>query len=258
MLKKLKEIYRYRELVLNLVFRDLADRYKRASIGFLWAILEPLGLMAIYTLVFSFIIKLNIPDYPVFLLCGLIPWIYFSKSLVYCTESIMKDRNLVKKIYFPREALPISSVLARFVNFIISMALLLVFLSLFRRPDPILLLWLVPVVLVQTILSIGLALISSSLNVYFQDVELLLDFVIMIWFYLTPVFYNLSMVPEKFRCLYILNPMAGIISSYKDVLFYKKAPLTQEFYIAALFSVLMLLIGTSIFSALNKRIGELV
>lgn len=258
MLKKLKEIYRYRELVLNLVFRDLADRYKRASIGFLWAILEPLGLMAIYTLVFSFIIKLDIPDYPVFLLCGLIPWIYFSKSLVYCTESIMKDRNLVKKIYFPRETLPISSVLARFVNFIISMALLLIFLFFWRRLEPLLLLWLIPVVLVQTFFSIGLALIFSSLNVYFQDVELLLDFVVMIWFYLTPVFYNISMVPENFRHFYILNPTVGIISSYKEILFYRKAPLTPEFYIAAVLSIFVLLVGATIFNVLNKRIGELV
>jgi len=258
MINKLKEIYRYRELILNLIFRDLADRYKRAAIGFLWALLEPLGLMVIYAVVFSFIIKLAIPDYPVFLICGLIPWIYFSKSLIYCTESVIKDRHLVKKIYFPREVLPIASVLARFVNFAISLTLLLVFLVFCRGLDPLILLWLVPVIVVQTVLSIGLALIFSSLNVYFQDVGLLLDFLVTIWLYLTPVFYSITMVPEKFKLIYILNPAVGIISSYKDILFYKKAPLTLEFCISAFLSVIVLIMGAKIFFILNKRIGELV
>ncbi len=256
---KIKEIFNYRQLISSLVFRDLADRYKRSSLGFLWAVIEPLGFMAIYTVVFSIIIRLNIEDYPVFLLCGILPWIYFSKSLIYSTESITKDSHLVKKIYFPREVLPISSVLARLVNFVISLIILEVFLVLFRNVHAAAaLFWIIVVILVQTIFSIGLALILSSLNVYFQDVKLILEFVALIWFYATPVFYPISMVPEKLRPFYILNPMAGIISSYRNIILENRAPANAEFYVAALLSFLTLFTGIFVFEKLNRRIGELI
>ena len=132
MLQKLKEIYQYREFILQLIFRDLSERYKRSMLGLIWALVEPLGFMVIYLLVFSLIINLKIRDYPIFLLCGILPWIYFSKSLN-CTDAIIKDRLLVRKIYFPREVLPISSVLARLVNFIISLFLLAFFLLIFNK-----------------------------------------------------------------------------------------------------------------------------
>jgi ABC-2 type transport system permease protein len=224
----------------------------------MWALAEPLGYMVIYFAVFSYIVRLDIPDYPVFLLCGLISWIYFSKALVYSTEAIIKDSRLVKKIYFPREVLPIACVLSRLVNFLISLALLLIFLLFFRDINIMLLPWLALVILMQTCLSIGLALILSSLNVYFQDVKLLIDFLALIWFYLSPVFYPISMVPPKFRQLYALNPMAGILSSYKDILYYKNIPVSVEFYISIFISVLILFLGMIIFKNLNRRIGELV
>ena len=259
MISKLKEIYRYRHLIVTLVFRELAERYKRAAIGFLWALVEPLGFMIIYMVVFSFIVRLNIPDYPIFLLCGLLPWIYFSKSLTYCTESIMKDSNLVKKIYFPREILPISSVFARFINFIISLLLLVIFLLFFRNLNPLSLVWLMMVILLQTLLSIGLALIFSSLNVYFQDVKLLIDFLVLIWFYASPVFYPLTMVPARIRGIYILNPTVGIISSYQNILYFRNTiPLAREFYIATLISTIVFFCGMVIFKILDRRIGELV
>ncbi len=258
-IRKIKEIFNYKQLISSLVFRDLADRYKRSSLGFLWAVIEPLGHMAIYTVIFSIIIRLNIEDYPVFLLCGILPWIYFSKSLIYSTESITKDSHLVKKIYFPREVLPISSVLARLVNFIISLIILEVFLVLFRNVNGVsALFWILAVILAQTIFSIGLALILSSLNVYFQDVKLILEFVALIWFYATPVFYPISMVPEKLRPFYILNPMAGIISSYRNIILENQSPANMEFFIAALMSFLTLFIGIFVFEKLNRRIGELI
>lgn len=256
---KIKELIKYRQLISSLIFRDLADRYKRSSLGFLWAVVEPLGLMAIYTIVFSLVIKLNIADYPIFLLCGILPWIYFSKSLFYCTESIMKDSHLVKKVYFPREALPISSVLARLINFIISLFLLLIFLFLINKLiiNPVLI-WFIPVILIQTIFTIGIALILAPLNVYYRDVKLLLEFVILVWFYATPVFYPLSMVPVRLKTFYILNPMVGIISSYRNIILGNQAPLNIEFYLAALISIFLFFVGFLVFAKLNRRIGELV
>ena len=226
-------------------------------LGLIWALVEPLGFMVIYLLVFSLIINLKIRDYPIFLLCGILPWIYFSKSLN-CTDAIIKDRLLVRKIYFPREVLPISSVLARLVNFIISLFLLAFFLLIFNKLHFSYLPCVILIIFVQTLLSIGLALILSSLNVYFQDVKLLLDFVILLWFYCSPVFYPIDMVPLNLRNIYALNPMAGILVSYRNIFFYNISPLTKEFYMASIISLFVFLLGFEIFNRLDRRIGDLV
>lgn len=240
-------IFSHREVLKNLVLRNLRVRYKGSILGFLWAFLNPLLTMLVLYMVFSKIMRIQIPQYPLFLLSALLPWSFFAASLTDATHSIIDNANLVKKVYFPREILPISYVLSNFINFLFSLAALLPILIIFRAPS-LKLVYLLPVVLItHLVFTIGLALFLSCANVFFRDVSHIVGIALMFWFYLTPVFYSIDMVPQSLRSVYMLNPMASIITMYRNTLFEGKVP--EVVNIAIVFSVvtITLLIGYFVF-----------
>ncbi len=230
-LSHLVELVRYRELIVNLTIRELKARYKNSVLGFFWSLLNPLGMMLVFTVVFTVLMpNSQIRNFPVFLLCGLLPWNFFSAGVMTGTNSIVSNSNLVKKVYFPRTVLPIASVLANLVNFLLALVVLFVMLFVFRiRLSPFV--WLLPVViLIQTCFVAGMALILSTLNVFYRDTLMIMDVVMLAWFFLTPVFYPIEILPRSYeflglslnvhRLAYILNPMASLISTYRDLLYW--------------------------------------
>jgi lipopolysaccharide transport system permease protein len=227
----LRELVRYRELIFNLTARELKARYKGSVLGFFWSLLNPLGMMMVFTIVFTVMMPNNqIPNFPVFLLCGLLPWNFFSAGVMTGTNSVVSNGNLVKKVYFPPEALPIASVLANLVNFLLAMVMLFVVLIVFHAHfSPYV--WMLPfVILIQTCFVAGVALFLSTLNVFYRDTLMIMDVVMLAWFFLTPVFYPVSALPSSStvlgvtlnvrRLVYILNPMASLISTYRDLLYW--------------------------------------
>lgn len=230
-LNHLVELAKYRELIVNLTIRELKARYKNSVLGFFWSLLNPLGMMLVFTVVFTFLMPNNqIQNFPVFLLCGLLPWNFFSAGVMTGTNSIVSNSNLVKKVYFPRTILPIASVLANLVNFLLALIVLFALLFAFRiRLSPYV--WLLPVViLIQTCFVTGMALVLSTLNVFYRDTLMIMDVVMLAWFFLTPVFYPIEILPRSYeflgltfnvhRLAYILNPMASLISTYRDLLYW--------------------------------------
>jgi ABC-type polysaccharide/polyol phosphate export permease len=217
-------LWRYRELVRNFVVRDLKARYKNSVLGFLWSLANPLLMMIVFTIVFTKLFRNETPNFPLFVLSGLLAWNWCTTSVTGGVFSITGNPHLIKKVNFPRELLPLSTVLSNGVNFLLALIPLVVIATLSGKP-PSWLIVLVPLVMaVQLLFLTGLALFFGCLNVYFRDTEPIMDVLILAWFFLTPVFYSLEdLGGPNARLLYILNPMASIISTYR-LIFYHQAP----------------------------------
>nr|HMT22443.1 ABC transporter permease [Promineifilum sp.] len=195
---KWRELRQYRYLLRNLVVRDLKARYKNSVLGILWSILNPLFLMVVFTILFSVLANNQIRDYPIFVLTGLIPWNFFSGSLMSGTISITGNSGLVKKVYFPRELLPASALLSNLVNFLFAFLVLIVFLYIFGIGLTIHALWVPAILLTQLIFTLGLCLLLGSLTVFYRDVLMILEVVMLAWFFLTPVFYPITYLPTSY------------------------------------------------------------
>ncbi|HSM55536.1 MAG TPA: ABC transporter permease, partial [Candidatus Sulfomarinibacteraceae bacterium] len=228
MLPDLRELIRYRYLLQNLVARDLKVRYKNSVLGVLWSLLNPLLMMVVFSLVFGVLSNNEIRQYSVFFLVGLMPWNFFSHSVVGGTNSITGNASLVKKVYFPREVLPLASVLSSLVNFFIALLVLVVFLYASGLGLTAHAVWIVPLLITQIIFTLGLCLLLSSLHVFYRDIMMILDVVMLAWFFLTPVMYPLSRFGQEITILGVeilparlmrwVNPMASIIDGYRTVL----------------------------------------
>ena len=218
----LKELYHYREMIVSLIRKELRGRYKGSVLGFFWTFLNPLLQLAVYTVVFTKFFPSNIDKYYIFLFVGLIPWLFFNTSLAGGASSVVSQESLVKKIYFPRLVLPISFVTSAFVNMLLTFIVIFAVLIFSGYGINVKILWALPVVMfVEYLLALGIAMLSSALTVYLRDLEYILGIVSMAWMYVTPVLYDVSVIPEEYKALVYLNPMTGIILCYKDILYYK-------------------------------------
>lgn len=253
----LKEIYAYREMIFSLVRRDLKGRYKGSVLGFLWTFINPLLQLGVYTMVFSVIMRNGIKDYYLFLFVALIPWIFFSTSLSGGASCIWAQKEMVKKIYFPREVLPISFVTTQFVNMLLSFLVIFAVLIVCGKGlNPVAMLCLPIIMIVEYMLAMGVALIVSALTVYLRDVEYILGIITMAWQFLTPVMYSIDMVPEKLMPLFNLNPMTPIIVAYRDILYYRQVPKLQTLLHASLLGILLMVVGMVSFSVLKRHFAE--
>jgi ABC-2 type transport system permease protein len=258
MFSTLRRFYEFRELVMNLAKKDFKVRYKSATLGFLWALLNPLLLMAILSIVFSLIMKIQVEKYPVFLLTALIPWTCFSLSVTNSTTAITDNGNLIKKVFFPREIIPAAVNLANLFNFLLSLVVLFVFLLVFRvalTPTVFLLPF---VILIQLTFTVGLSLITSCLHVYYRDVKYLMEALLVFWFYATPIFYPLSMVPERIMKIYMLNPMASIVTMYRNILLEGCFPDPAVLACGLGSSLVVLVIGFHVFRKLEPNFADVV
>ncbi len=253
-----RELINYRQMIVSLVKKDLRGRYKGSVLGFLWTFINPLLQLAVYSIVFSTIMRVVDTDkYYLFLFVALIPWIFFSSSVSGGAGSILANKDMVTKIYFPREVLPIAYVTSCFVNmlfcFIVIFAVLIISGT---GINPVALLYLPVVMITEYVLALGITMITSSVTVFFRDLEHILGIVMMAWMYLTPIMYTPDMVPEQFRTLFELNPMCSIIVAYRDILYYKQTPDMTSVLCSAAIGIIMLAAGFIIFGRLKKRFAE--
>lgn len=252
-----KELYAYREMIISLVRRDLVGKYKKSILGFLWTFVDPLLQLLVYTVVFTLILPMNIENYYIHLFVALIPWGFFSSCLTGGCTSIINQQDMVKKIYFPREVLPVAYVSSQFVNMLYSFVV--VFIVLFISGvgvKPLAVIWLPVVMVVQYVFCLGVTLISSAITVYLRDVQQILSVLSLALMYASPVIYSIDMVPENLKTIYMLNPMSAIIVAYRDILYFQKAPDAGELGIAFGLGVLTLIIGMGVFAKLKRRFVE--
>ncbi len=253
----IKELYDYREMIFSLVRRDLQGRYKGSVLGFFWTFLNPLLQLGVYTLVFSVILRNDIDKYYIFLFVALVPWIFFSTSVSSGASVIWSQQDMVKKIYFPRLVLPIAFVTAQFINMILSFLVVLVVLIISGQGLNLQAMLYMPIIMViEYILAMGMAFLTSSITVYLRDLEYLLGIITMAWQFLTPIMYSVEMVPEKLMPIFNLNPMTPVIIAYRDILYYKHVPQMETLAHATILGVLLLIIGYITFSKLQKHFAE--
>ena len=227
----LAQLARYRGLIQSLVGRELKARYRGSVLGFFWSFVNPLLLLLVYTFVFTYILptrfknvdgKGDLDNYALFLFCGLLPWTWFSSSLVEASGSLISGGNLIKKVLFPAEVLPIVSVLANMVHFFLGLLILVVFLVIYRHtPDLAGLVWFPIAVAIQLVFTLGLALILSALTVHFRDIRDLLSNLLTFWFFATPIVYPYFLESvARFRWLFNFNPFFHLATSYQEILYF--------------------------------------
>lgn len=256
-MKIIREIIDYREMIFSLIRRDLRGRYKGSVLGFMWTFINPLLQLCVYTVVFSIIMRMGIDKYYIFLFVALIPWMFFNTCLCGGTRVIFSQEDMVKKIYFPREVLPISFVTSNFINMLLSF--IVIFAVVFISGIGISLsavLYLPIVMLIEYILALGITMFGAAATVYIRDLEQIFNIIGMAWMYMTPVLYSVDMVPEGLRGLYNLNPMTPIIVAYRDILYYKQPPQMDTLLSAAVLGVVVLAAGCFSFSRLKRRFAE--
>ncbi len=263
----LVELWQYRELLYNLTLRDLKVRYKNSVLGVAWSLLNPILMMLVFTLVYTVMLgQNNQRAYAAFILCGLLPWNFFSASVMGGVGSIVNNGYLIKKVYFPRAVLPMSIMLSNLVNFLIALPVYFVLAWLLGVTFTPYVLFLPVVILVQIMFIMGVSLLLSAINVFYRDVQQIMEVIILAWFFLTPVIWDVGVLPPSRmvmgievsvqRLTYILNPMASIIATYRDVLYYGRS-IGWDFFLRTALTVLIgLLIGFFVFNRLKGRFAE--
>jgi lipopolysaccharide transport system permease protein len=258
----LASLLRYRGLIQSLVARELKARYRGSVLGFVWSFINPILLLSIYSFVFTTIMRNNDSPKPfaVFLFCGLLPWTWFSASLTEATSSLINGGNLIKKVLFPAEVLPIVSVLANMVHFLFGLLILAAFMILFRHyPDPGDLPWFLIVIAVQLVFTLGLAFALSALTVHFRDVRDLLTNVLTLWFFATPIIYPYFMPSvSRFLTLFRLNPFYHLAVSYQEILFFGQFGHARSLLLLAALSLAVFLGGYWLFDRLRDSFAEAV
>ena len=252
----IRACYEHRALIQALVARQLRARYRGSVLGFLWTFLNPLLLMLVYTLVFTVYMRVEMAHYGPFVFCGLLPWLWFTSSMIEGTQSIVSSGGLIARAMFPPEVLPVVAVLTNLANYIFSLPILLVMLLLAKIPMGPALVALPAIMAVQLVLILGGVFALSALNVQYRDVLLILQNLLTLWFFLCPVLYPLSNVPEKLKLLTLANPMGTLVLSYQDVLFYNRFPAWGHLAIAAAAGAVILVLGYAVFSRYRESFAE--
>jgi lipopolysaccharide transport system permease protein len=270
---RLAELWSYRHLIGNLVRRDLKVRYKNSVLGFLWSLVSPLLMMLVFWVVFDRFLGRGTENYHAFVLVALLPWNWFSVSMGNGTHSIVANGALIKKVYFPREVLPISVVTGELVNFLLALPVLIVILLLSGIPLRASVLWVPVIIAVQATFTIGMVLFLATANVYYRDTSVILEVVLLAWFFVTPIIYPIEslrgtvvhlagVAMSAERLVYIVNPMASIIAGYRVALYgsvetpVPGAPAVDFLVRTAVTAVVVLAIGYWVFARHSGRFGE--
>lgn len=255
----IKPFLYYKYLLYQLTLREIKGRYKQSFVGYFWVLLNPLLQLIVYSFVFSVIFRFpldNIP-YPLFLFAGLLPWIYFQTSLTAATLSLIDNANLIKKVNFPRETLPYSVISSKAIDFFFASTLFLIFIIFNHVEITPTILLILPLLLLQVILMAGLSLLVSAFNLFYRDVQHLVNLLLLLWMYLTPVVYPLSLVPQAYVWLYKLNPMVGIIEGYRSALFGLEFD-SGTILLSSISSIIIFILSYWIFKRSEKVFADIV
>lgn len=251
-----KNIYNYRELLKTNVKKEIRGKYKNSILGVMWSFLNPLLQLVVYSVIFGALLAGGDKTYPIYICVALIPWTYFTGAITQSAFTIIGNGNIIKKVFFPREILPISVVTSGAVNFVISTIIILAFLIFSGLGlTPYILLY--PfVLLVQYLLILGISFILSSVTVYFRDLEHIVGIVLLAAFYGTPIVYKLEQLPQNLQTLMKLNPMTHIINGYRDIFYYQQMPDMKSLFILLAISTILTVVGYMIFQKLQKGFAE--
>lgn len=255
---RLRNLIQYRELLWVWTAREVKVRYQQSALGAAWAIVQPLAMTAVFTVVFSQLVRLDtggIP-YPLFAYAAMVPWTFISTSLSSAIPSLIGNLNLVTKIYFPREILPLAAIGAALLDFAVAALILAGMLVFYDFWPGINVLWVVPLLLLQIALVVGVTMLGSAVIVFFRDVRFVIPLLTQIWMYATPIIYPVDLVPERLRPYYFMNPMAGIIDGYRRVLVMGEAPQTPALLLATAGSMVLLVCGYLLFTRLEPLFAD--
>lgn len=256
----LTELFGARELLFTWARRDFKVRYSQSILGAAWAIMQPFALMLIFSVVFSIFIKVptkGVP-YPVFAYTALLPWTFFANSLNFSIPSLVTNMNLVSKIYFPREILPLSSIFVCLVDFVIASSIYILMLVFYHIPIGLTIIFVPFVLTAQMILTFGVSLLASAINVFYRDVRFVIPLALQIWMYLSPIIYPVDLVSPRFQPFYFLNPMAVFIDTYRRTILFNQMPNLPYLGYATIFSILLLLIAYRYFKHAEQQFADLI
>jgi ABC-2 type transport system permease protein len=243
----IQEIRRYRELIWALAMKELHVRYKRSALGFLWALLNPLLMMIIYTMVFSTIMRTSVPNYSIFLISTLLPWTFFSQALSYSVDSIVSNGELLKKVYVPKSVFPMAAVLSNIINFLLSMVPLFLLLIVFRFPFHWTWIYFLIPFASLILLTLGFSFFFAMANVFFRDMAHILQVILQAWFYFSPILYPLDFIPEHYRILFRFNPLLYPLNGFRLAIYYGMLPSPQSVAMSLAGGLAVLTIGYYLF-----------
>lgn len=255
-MKIFKELYNYRELLKTNIKKEIRGKYKGSWLGILWTFLNPLLMLAVYSFVFPYILRVNVENYTIFMIVALIPWNFFTTAIQTGTGSVVANGNILKKVYFPREIIPISITTSQLVNFLITCIIMFIFIIFSGVGFSYHIIIFPLLVLIQYIITLAFTFVLSALTVFVRDIDHFVSVVLMLGFYATPIVYQANMLPEKFQWALKINPMAQIVEAYRAILYYHRMPDWKMLGIWSILSVVLLVLGYMIFKKLEKSFVE--
>jgi ABC-type polysaccharide/polyol phosphate export permease len=247
MTQLIRESYRNRELIWALAIKELEVRYKRSFLGFLWALLNPLLMMIVLTMVFSTLMQATIQHYPIFLMSTLLPWTFFSQSLSYSADSVVNNGDLLKKVYVTKSVFPLAAVLSNIINFLLSMIPLVLLLVFFRFPFYWTWVYLFVPFLSLVLFTLGCSFFFAMVNVFFRDMAHILQVILSAWYFFCPIIYPLDLVPSRYHTLFRLNPVAYPLNGFRMAIYYGLLPTPQSMAMSLGTGLVTLLIGYRLF-----------
>jgi len=256
----IRTLFHHRDFWMMWTLREIQIRYKQSLLGTAWALLQPLSLMVIFSVIFGYLLKVQsggVP-YPLFVYSSLLPWTFFANAINNSVPSLISNLNLVTKIYFPREILPLAGIGAAFVDFLVGAVLYIFMMVIYGIPARVVLSWIPLLIFVQLLLTIGVSLIASTVIVFFRDVRFVVPLVLQVWMYLSPVIYPLETIPEKWRGLYLLNPIAALIDGYRRVILYGTTPQWQYLVPGLVISVIIFIGGYLFFKRMEPIFADII
>lgn len=253
-------LYQFKDLFYILIWRELLIRYKQTAIGVLWALIQPLSMMLLFVLVFGIILNVETNGIPkaLFYFSGLIPWTFFSSSVNASISSLVAHRNLITKIYFPRELLIFSRIIVFLADFIVSFVLLLVLIIIYKIPFSPQMFWAIPLSALILLFTVAVGLILSTINVYYRDVALASGFLIRLWFFATPVFYSIDRLPTKTKWFLFLNPLTYLVENLRRVLIEGRGIILWQLAIESIFILCLFIASYRMFIRLERSFADVI
>jgi len=258
--RDLSKLVKYRDLLYTLSVHRIKVRYKQSILGVSWAIIQPLAMVLILTAIFSFVVRMPSEGLPyvLFVYVALLPWNFLSTSLTTATTGLVSHAHLITKVYFPREILPLTYVIAALFDFVIASTVLIALLAYHRVPLTANAIYVLPIIAILTLFIIGVAFLLSAVQVRFRDIGVAVPIVLQVWMFASPVLYPLTAVPARLRSVYVLNPMVGIIEGLRSVVLHGAPPDTAALSVSALMSVVLLIVSYTYFKRVESTMADVI
>ena len=256
----IKNLLNYKDLLLVFIWREFMIRYRQSMLGVLWAVLQPLSMMLLFTFIFSVVLKYKVSNYPhvLFFYSGLLPWTFFSSSINFSISSLVNHRGLITKIYFPKEIIPISGIAVSFIDFCIAFFIYLILMAAYGMHFSLNFLWFFPLLFILVIFTVSLGLIFAALNVYYRDVKLFSGFLLQLWFFATPVFYSIDKVSFKWKLILFLNPLTFIVENMRRVTLENRSIVLWQLGFVLVVIFIFYLLSRTIFLKIERKMADVI